>query len=50
MKDATLPENVELLRTRVVVEKDRVYSVSSGRFTSSMYPIANVSYIQHVNI
>lgn len=29
MKDATLPENVELLRTRVVVEKDRVYSVSS---------------------
>lgn len=27
MKDSTLPENVELLRTRVLVEKDRVYSV-----------------------
>lgn len=28
MKDTTLPENVELLRTRVVIEKDRVFSVS----------------------
>lgn len=29
MKDAQLPENVELLRTRVVIEKDRVFSVSA---------------------
>lgn len=28
MKDSQLPENVELLRTRVVIEKDRVFSVS----------------------
>ena len=28
MKDTGLPENVELLRTRVVIDKDRVYSVS----------------------
>lgn len=27
MTDPKLPENVELLRTRVVIEKDRVYSV-----------------------
>jgi DNA-directed RNA polymerase I and III subunit RPAC1 len=27
MKDSQLPENVELLRTRVVIEKDRVFSV-----------------------
>lgn len=28
MTDSSLPENVELLRTRVIIEKDRVYSVS----------------------
>lgn len=28
MKDAQLPENVELLRSRIVIEKDRVFSVS----------------------
>lgn len=31
MKDTTLPENVELLRTRVMVEKDRVFSVSNSK-------------------
>lgn len=31
MKDATLPENVELLRSRVIVEKDRVFSVSNSK-------------------
>lgn len=32
MTDSSLPENVELLRTRVIIEKDRVYSVSSYIF------------------
>ncbi|KAI8382379.1 DNA-directed RNA polymerase [Blakeslea trispora] len=32
MKDSTLPENVELLRTRVVVEKDRVFSASGSDY------------------
>lgn len=29
MPGAELPENVELLRTRVVLERDRVFSVSN---------------------
>jgi len=33
MKDSQLPENVELLRTRVVIEKDRVFSVSERIIT-----------------
>ncbi|CAO3620351.1 unnamed protein product [Mucor hiemalis] len=32
MKDSQLPENVELLRTRVVIEKDRVFSASGSDY------------------
>ncbi|CEG78920.1 Putative DNA-directed RNA polymerase I and III subunit RPAC1 [Rhizopus microsporus] len=32
MTDSSLPENVELLRTRVIIEKDRVYSASGSDY------------------
>ncbi|KAK4516724.1 Transmembrane protein 97 [Mucor velutinosus] len=41
MKDAALPENVELLRTRVIVEKDRVYSVSGSDYPNQYRGISN---------
>ncbi|KAI7907445.1 DNA-directed RNA polymerase [Cokeromyces recurvatus] len=41
MKDSTLPENVELLRTRVVIEKDRVFSVSGSDYPHQYPGISN---------
>ncbi|GAA5806487.1 hypothetical protein HPULCUR_012021 [Helicostylum pulchrum] len=41
MKDAQLPENVELLRTRVVIEKDRVFSVSGSDYPNQYPGIGN---------
>ncbi|KAI9477743.1 MAG: DNA-directed RNA polymerase [Benjaminiella poitrasii] len=41
MKDSTLPDNVELLRTRVVVEKDRVFSVSGSDYPHQYPGISN---------
>ncbi|KAG2204257.1 hypothetical protein INT46_011574 [Mucor plumbeus] len=41
MKDTTLPENVELLRTRVMVEKDRVFSVSGSDYPNQYRGISN---------
>lgn len=42
MTDSKLPENVELLRTRVVVERDRVFSVG---FTEKHFEISYKLYI-----
>ncbi|KAI8994663.1 DNA-directed RNA polymerase [Pilobolus umbonatus] len=40
-KDSKLPENVDLLRTRVVIEKDRVFSVSGSDYPSQYPGISN---------
>ncbi|KAG1150591.1 hypothetical protein G6F37_001699 [Rhizopus arrhizus] len=43
MTDSKLPENVELLRTRVVIEKDRVYSASGSDYPHQ-YPAIDNSF------
>lgn len=45
MKDAQLPENVELLRTRVVIEKDRVFSVGLNIIFLKEPHIKHVTFI-----
>ncbi|KAI9011884.1 DNA-directed RNA polymerase [Phycomyces nitens] len=41
MPDAQLPENVELLRTRVFIERDRVFSVSGNDYPHQYPGISN---------
>ncbi|KAI7864120.1 DNA-directed RNA polymerase [Spinellus fusiger] len=54
MTDAKLPENVELLRTRVFIERDRVFSVSGNDYPHQYPGINNAwdleTFIKNFNI